>query len=110
MKKGIDWARLLAYVTVLVNQQLLLQNEYLAAENGILRAHLPSRLRLSDPERSTLAEIGKRLGRKALKDVACVAKPDTILAWYRRLIAKKFDGSKLRTYPVGLGSAVRSPI
>jgi putative transposase len=80
MKKGNDWARLLAYVTGLVNQQLLLQNEYLAAENRILRAHLPPRLRLSDPERSTLAEIGKRLGRKALKDVACVAKPDTILA------------------------------
>src|SRR5688572_20758348 len=99
MKKGTDWARLLAYVTGLVNQQLLLQNEYLAAENRILRAHLPSRLRLSDPERSTLAEIGKRLGRKALKDVACVAKPDTILAWYRRLIAKKFDGSKFRSYP-----------
>ena len=73
---------------------MLLQNEYLVAENRILRAHLPSRLRLSDPERSTLAEIGKRLGRKALKDVPCVAKPDTILAWYRRLIAKKFDGSK----------------
>ena len=49
------WARLLAYVTGLVNQQLLLQNEYLAAENRILRSHLPARLRLSDPERSTLA-------------------------------------------------------
>jgi putative transposase len=78
---------------------LLLRNEYLAAENRILRAHLPARLRLTDPERSTLAEIGKRLGRKALKDVACSAKPDTILAWYRRLIAKKFDGSKFRSYP-----------
>jgi putative transposase len=64
-----------------------------------LRAHLPARLRLSDPERSTLAEIGKRLGRKALAQVACVAKPDTILAWYRKLIAKKFDGSKHRSYP-----------
>src|ERR671916_2194697 len=97
--KNNTWARLLAYVTGLVNQELLLQNEYLAAENLILRAHLPTRLRLSDPERSTLAEIGKRLGRKALKDVACVAMPDTILTWYRRLIAKKFDGSKFRTYP-----------
>jgi putative transposase len=110
MKKGNDWARLLAYVTGLVNQQLLLQNEYLVAENRILRAHLTSRLRLSDPERSTLAEIGKRLGRKALKEVACVAKPDTILAWYRRLIAKKFDGSKFAPTRVGLGSAVRSRI
>ena len=92
-------ARLLAYVTGLVNQKLLLQNEYLVAENRILRAHLPARMRLSDPERSTLAEIGKRLGRTALQQVACVAKPDTILAWYRRLIARKFDGSKYRSSP-----------
>jgi len=93
------WARLLAYVTGLVNQRLLLQNEYLVAENLILKAHLAQRLRLSDSERSTLAEIGKRLGRKALAEVTCVAKPDTILAWYRRLIAHKFDGSKQRCYP-----------
>src|SRR5687767_10768979 len=79
--KDNNWARLLAYVTGLVNQELLLQNEYLAAENRILRAHLPTRLRLTNPERSTLAEIGKRLGRKALKQVARVAQPDTILAW-----------------------------
>jgi len=88
-----------AYVTGMVNQRLLLQNEYLAAENRILRSHLPKRLRLSDGQRSTLAEIGKRLGRNALSEVACVAKPDTILAWYRRLIAQKFDGSKYRNYP-----------
>jgi len=99
MRDTGNWARLLAFVTGLVNQELLLQNEYLAAENRILKAHLPSRLRLSDPERFTLAEIGKRLGRKRLKHVACTAKPDTILAWYRRLIARKFDGSKHRTYP-----------
>ncbi len=97
--KNKKWVRLLAYVKGSVNQELLLQNEYLAAENRILRAKLPSRLRLSDPERATLAEIGKRVGRKALREVACVAKPDTILAWYRRLIAKKFDGSKRRPYP-----------
>ncbi|MGO8735322.1 MAG: hypothetical protein ACLQVM_21300 [Terriglobia bacterium] len=46
-------AQLLAYVTGLVNQQLLLKNEYLAAENRILRLYLPARLRLSDPERSS---------------------------------------------------------
>jgi putative transposase len=99
MKTEHNWARLLAYVTGLVNQELLLQNEYLAAENRILRAHLPARLRLSNPERGTLAEIGKRVGRKALSEVACVAKPDTILGWYRRLVAAKFDGSKHRSYP-----------
>ena len=90
--------RLLAYVTGLVNQELLLQNEYLAAENGILRAHLPG-LRLSDGERATLAEIGKRLGRKGLQQVARIAKPDTILGWYRKLVAAKFDGSKQRRSP-----------
>jgi hypothetical protein len=51
---GNQCARLLAYVTGLVNQELLLQNEYLAAENRVLRAHLPARLRLWDPERCTL--------------------------------------------------------
>ena len=93
------WARLLAYITGLVNQQLLLQNEYLIAENRILRSHLPDRFRLTDPQRSTLAEIAKRLGRKALAEVAIVAKPETILAWYRRLIARKFDGSRYRKGP-----------
>src|SRR5277367_506946 len=98
MRNG-KWLRLLAYVTGSVNQELLLRNEYLAAENRILRSKLPSQLRLCNPERATLAEIGKRLGRKALREIACVAKPDTILAWYRKLIAQKFDGSKHRQYP-----------
>ena len=90
---------MLAYITGMVNQRLLLQCEYLAAENRILRSQLPAPLRLSDPERATLAEIGKRLGRNCLADVSCVAKPETILTWYRRLIARKFDGSKRRAYP-----------
>src|SRR6266481_2405964 len=97
--KTTQWAHLLAYVSGLVNQELLVRNEYLAAENRILRAHIQGRLRLSDPERTTLAEIGKRLGRKALEQIACVAKPDTILGWYRKLVAQKFDGSRRRTYP-----------
>ena len=99
MSDRVQWARLLAFVTGLVNQELLLRNEYLAAENRVLRAHLPSRLRLSDAARSTLAEIAKRLGRKALKEIARVAQPDTLLAWYRRLVAQKFDGSRRRRGP-----------
>jgi hypothetical protein len=54
---------------------------------------------LSAAERSTLAEIAKRLGRKALREIARVAKPDTLLAWYRQLVAHKFDGSGCRGYP-----------
>lgn len=99
MKTSYQLAWLLAYVTGLVNQELLLQVEYLAVENRILRAHTPVRLRLSDAERATLGEIGKRLGRKALAKVAQVARPETILGWWRKLVAQKFDGSKHRSYP-----------
>jgi len=97
--KKVQVARLLGYVADLVNQQLLLQNEYLIAENRILRSHLPKRVALTNAQRVTLAEIGKRLGRQTLKQVTSVAKPETVLAWYRKLIACKFDGSKHRAYP-----------
>lgn len=95
----MDWKRLLAYVTGTIDDELLLRNEYLAAENRILRSQIVGRPRLTDGDRESLAEIGKRLGRKALGEVANIVKPDTILAWHRRLIAKKFDGSAKRNYP-----------
>ena len=79
----MDWARILAFVTGMVDQELQLRNEYLAAENRILKAQLKGQLKLSDAERATLGEIGHRLGRKVLGEVANVARPDTILAWYR---------------------------
>ena len=93
----MEWARILAYITGTVDQELLLRNEYLAADNRILRDQLKGRLKLSNAERAKLGEIGRRLGRKALSEVANAALPDTILAWYRSLVARKFDGSKHRT-------------
>jgi putative transposase len=86
------WAQLLAYATGKVNQELLVRNEYLAAENRILKAQIKGRLLLSKEEKATLAEISHRLGRKALEEVASTAQPDTILGWYRKLMANKFDG------------------
>ena len=82
----MDWARILAFVTGSVDQELLARAEYLAAENRILKAQLKGRPKLSDAERATLAEIGHRLGRKVLAEVATVARPDTIQAWYRKLV------------------------
>jgi hypothetical protein len=90
------WARLVAYVSGTVDRELLLRNEYLAAENRILRGQIKDRLLLSDGEKATLAEIAHRRGRKTLEDVAATAKPETILGWYRKLSANKFDGSKSR--------------
>jgi putative transposase len=92
----MDWKRLLAYITGSVDQELLLRNAYLVTENRILRQQIKGRIRLSDAERKTLAEIGKQLGKQALAEVATMVKPDTILAWYRKLVAQKFDGSQQR--------------
>jgi putative transposase len=58
------WARMLAYVTGTVNQELQLRNEYLAAENRILRDQIKGRLLLSESQKVTLAEIAHRLGSK----------------------------------------------
>ena len=60
----MDWARMLAYITGTVDQELLLRNEYLAAENRIFKAQVRGRLLLSDTDKATLAEIAHRLGRK----------------------------------------------
>ena len=57
----MGWKRLLAYITGSVDQELLWRNEYLVTENRLLRAQIKGRIRLSDDERKTLAEIGKRL-------------------------------------------------
>src|ERR1700694_1134510 len=89
----------LACVTGTVDQELLLRDEYLAAENRILKDKLKGRVRVADGERARLGEIGHRLGRRVLGEVATVARPDTILAWYRKLVARKFDGSKARRTP-----------
>ena len=78
-----------------VKQELLVRNEYLGAENRILRGQIKARLLLSEGEKARLAEIAQRLGPKASEELAAVAKPDILLAWYRKLIAKKFDGSKI---------------
>src|SRR2546422_6394426 len=69
----MDWARILAFATGMVDQELLARIEYLAAENRILKAQSKGRLQLSDAERATLGEIGHRLGRKVLAEVANVA-------------------------------------
>jgi transposase InsO family protein len=95
----MDWKTLLAYITGSVDQELLLRNEYLVTENRLLRNQIKGRVRLSDGERKTLAEIGQKLGRKALEEVAKIVTPDTILAWHRKLVAQKFDGSPQRKAP-----------
>jgi putative transposase len=73
---------------------------YLQAENRVLRERLGTgRLRFTDAERRLLAEKGEGLGRTMLAELATLATTETILRWYRRLIAAKYDGSKTRRSP-----------
>jgi transposase InsO family protein len=95
----MEWKTLLTYITGSVDQELLLRNAYLVTENRLLRNQLHGRVRLTDAERKTLAEIGKQLSKQALKEVATIITPDTILAWHRKLVAQKCDGSKQRKVP-----------
>src|SRR6516225_1786568 len=80
-----------------VNRQQQAVIDYLLEENRVLRAaHGSRRLRLTDDQRRRLAVKGKVLGRRRLAAVAGIVTPDTILRWYRRLVAQKYDGSKAR--------------
>jgi putative transposase len=90
------WKQLLASITRSVDEELRLRNAYLAAENCILRHQLHGRVRLTDTERKILAEIGQKLGKQALEEVATIAKPDTILAWHRTFVAQTGDCSQPR--------------
>ena len=92
----MDWKQLLASITRSVDEELRLRNAYLATENRILRQQIAGRVPLSDSDRQALAEIGQQLGRKALAEIATIAKPDTILAWHRRLSEHKGACSQRR--------------
>lgn len=72
--------------------------EYLKEENRVLREQLGHRrLRFTDDRWRRLAAKARALGRDGLKDIAELVTPDTLLRWYRKLIGKKYDGSRRRS-------------
>jgi putative transposase len=88
---------LLITVSGWMNQRQLEAIDYLREENRVLREQLGGRrLRLNDDQRRRLAARAKRLGRKFLAEVATIVTPETLLAWHRKLIAQKYDGSGQR--------------
>jgi putative transposase len=71
--------------------------EYLKAENLALREKLEGkRLRFTDAQRRRLARKAKPLGRNRLRELSPIVTPDTLLRWYRELVAQKYDGSARR--------------
>ena len=81
-----------------MNGHQLLLIDYLREENRVLREQLgDKRLRFTDDQRRRLAAKAKGLGRKVLVELGTIVTPETLLAWHRRLIAQKYDGSKKRS-------------
>jgi hypothetical protein len=80
-----------------VNRQQQAAIDYLLEENRVLRAaHGLRRIPLTDDQRRRLAVKGKVLARRRLAGIVGIVTPDTILRWYRTLVAQKYDGSKTR--------------
>jgi hypothetical protein len=76
-----------------VNQQQRDVIDYLQEENRVFREQLgPRRLRFTNDQRIRLAAKAKTLGRRALTEIRSIVTPDTLLAWHRALIARKYDG------------------
>src|SRR5947208_14124242 len=69
--------------------------DYLQEENCVLSEQLGNkRLRLNDDQRRRLAVKAKKLGWRVLHELTTIVTPETLLAWHRKLIAKKYDGGK----------------
>jgi hypothetical protein len=98
MKKPLDPFRfLLIALWGWMNQQQLQLIDYLREGNRVLREQLgQKRLRFNDDKRRRLAAKAKEFGSKLLREVATIVPPETLLAWHRRLIAQKYDGSGKR--------------
>ena len=98
MRTGFDpFSFLILSVAGWLNQRQQHVIEYLVEENRVLRQQIGSRrLLFTDDQRRRLAVKAKKLGRKVLAEVATLVTPETLLAWHRKLIAGKYDGSGSR--------------
>ena len=95
---GFNWLGLPVIATVarLLCRELTLQNEYLRTENAVLKSKIKGRIRFTDDERRSLVDAAVALGRKLMREVVRIVKPETILAWQRRLEKQKWDYSSRR--------------
>src|SRR6202022_118924 len=80
-----------------VNRHQLDVIEYLQEENRVLKEHIGGgRLRFTDAERRRLARKAQALGRNVLNELETLVTPDTLLRWYRELVASKWNYSDRR--------------
>ncbi|MFC2171833.1 hypothetical protein ACFLU6_04295 [Acidobacteriota bacterium] len=96
--RGLYWAGLPVIATVarLLCRELTLGNEYLRSENQVLKSKVRGRICFKDNERWLLMKAALAMGRKLMRRAVTIVKPDTILAWQRRLEQRKWDYSRRR--------------
>src|SRR5262249_36511053 len=99
MRAGLDpFSFLVVSMAGWLNKRQQQIIDYLVEENRVLREQIGCRrLRFNDGQRRRLAAKAKKLGRKILAQVATIVTPQMLLAWHRKLIAQKYDGSAYRT-------------
>jgi len=101
--RRFNWARLPLVATIarVLCREVTLENEYLRVQYEVVRSKVPGRIRFTDEERRRLVDAALAMGRKAMRSVVSIVKPETILAWQRRLEQKKWDYSERRQRGAG---------
>ncbi len=94
--RRFSWASLplIATVSRLLHRELVTENEYLRVENRVVKSKVPGQIRFTDEERRSLVDAALAMGRRAMRAVVSIVKPETILRWQRRLEQRKWDYSK----------------
>ena len=90
------WITITTYIAYCINKELYKAIEYLKAQVEVLieQQEKDKRILLNNHQRIRLAQKAKQLTRKLLEETTVLFTPDTILSWYRKLIAQKYDGSQ----------------
>lgn len=97
----MPWKKMLAYASGEVDEANLKIIDYLLEENQTLHRQITKsgkRILLTNEERKALASKAMSMGRNFIDQYVTIVRPDTILKWFRKLVAQKFDGSKHRKY------------
>ncbi len=95
------WLTLVTCLAYCIDKELYKAIDYLREQVRVLVEHQEKqdkRIMLTNSQRMRVAAKAKQLSRKMLEHCTELFTPDTIMRWYRKLVAEKYDGSQNRAY------------
>ena len=95
------WLSLITCLAYRIDKELYKAIDYLREQVRVLLEHQEkenNRILLNDSQRMRVAAKARRLSRNMLEQCTVLFTPDTVMRWYRKLIAEKYDGSQSRRY------------